>query len=73
MILSNNLIDELINTLIGIYYQKEPYDFLMFTLLVFKFDDGSFNAVVDKGGLDALMEPKLGSRLGILYLSEVLD
>ncbi|XP_042059223.1 eEF1A lysine and N-terminal methyltransferase-like [Salvia splendens] len=36
-----------------------------------QFDGESFNAVVDKGGLDALMEPKLGSRLGILYLSEV--
>lgn len=28
---------------------------------------------MDKGGLDALMEPKLGSELGNLYLSEVLD
>ncbi|KAL1561592.1 eEF1A lysine and N-terminal methyltransferase-like [Salvia divinorum] len=36
-----------------------------------QFDGESFNAVVDKGGLDALMEPKLGSGLGILYLSEV--
>lgn len=28
---------------------------------------------MDKGGLDALMEPKLGSELGDLYLSEVLN
>ncbi|KAA8548383.1 hypothetical protein F0562_000067 [Nyssa sinensis] len=31
----------------------------------------TFDAVVDKGGLDALMEPELGSKLGNQYLSEV--
>ncbi|XP_057783661.1 uncharacterized protein LOC131001316 [Salvia miltiorrhiza] len=36
-----------------------------------QFHDESFDAVVDKGGLDALMEPKLGPRLGHLYLTEV--
>ncbi|KAH6768362.1 S-adenosyl-L-methionine-dependent methyltransferases superfamily protein [Perilla frutescens var. frutescens] len=36
-----------------------------------KFQIEEFHAVVDKGGLDALMEPKLGPRLGNLYLSEV--
>jgi SAM-dependent methyltransferase len=34
--------------------------------------DESFDVVVDKGGLDALMEPKLGPKLGNQYLSEVL-
>uniref|UniRef100_A0A2N9HH10 Methyltransferase type 11 domain-containing protein n=1 Tax=Fagus sylvatica TaxID=28930 RepID=A0A2N9HH10_FAGSY len=33
--------------------------------------DESFDVVVDKGGLDALMEPKLGPKLGNQYLSEV--
>ncbi|KAL6580734.1 hypothetical protein OROMI_006657 [Orobanche minor] len=36
-----------------------------------QFANVAFDAVVDKGGLDALMEPKLGSGLGNLYLSEV--
>ncbi|GFP80678.1 methyltransferase-like protein 13 [Phtheirospermum japonicum] len=36
-----------------------------------KFADEAFDVIVDKGGLDALMEPKLGPRLGNLYLSEV--
>ncbi|KAK4433816.1 eEF1A lysine and N-terminal methyltransferase [Sesamum alatum] len=35
-----------------------------------QFANESFNAIVDKGGLDALMEPQLGPRLGNLYLSE---
>ncbi|WVZ26536.1 hypothetical protein V8G54_005080 [Vigna mungo] len=36
-----------------------------------QFEDESFIAVIDKGGLDALMEPELGSKLGNQYLSEV--
>ncbi|XP_011073798.1 methyltransferase-like protein 13 isoform X2 [Sesamum indicum] len=36
-----------------------------------QFANESFNAIVDKGGLDALMEPQLGPRLGNLYLAEV--
>ncbi|KAG8375987.1 hypothetical protein BUALT_Bualt09G0016200 [Buddleja alternifolia] len=36
-----------------------------------QFVNESFGAIVDKGGLDALMEPELGPRLGNLYLSEV--
>ncbi|XP_043722244.1 eEF1A lysine and N-terminal methyltransferase isoform X2 [Telopea speciosissima] len=36
-----------------------------------QFMDESFDAVVDKGGLDALMEPELGPKLGSQYLSEV--
>nr|KYP67778.1 Methyltransferase-like protein 13 [Cajanus cajan] len=36
-----------------------------------QFEDESFSAVIDKGGLDALMEPELGSKLGNQYLSEV--
>ncbi|EPS66487.1 hypothetical protein M569_08289, partial [Genlisea aurea] len=35
------------------------------------FANDSFDAIVDKGGLDALMEPELGSSLGDKYLSEV--
>ncbi|TKY59979.1 Methyltransferase protein 13 [Spatholobus suberectus] len=36
-----------------------------------QFEDESFCAVIDKGGLDALMEPELGPKLGNQYLSEV--
>ncbi|RVW83011.1 Methyltransferase-like protein 13 [Vitis vinifera] len=36
-----------------------------------KFPDGSFDAILDKGGLDALMEPELGPKLGKMYLTEV--
>ncbi|RZC12594.1 eEF1A lysine and N-terminal methyltransferase-like [Glycine soja] len=36
-----------------------------------QFEDESFGAVIDKGGLDALMEPELGPKLGNQYLSEV--
>lgn len=36
-----------------------------------QFEDESFIAVIDKGGLDALMEPELGPKLGKQYLSEV--
>ncbi|KAM7488923.1 hypothetical protein LguiB_026407 [Lonicera macranthoides] len=35
-----------------------------------QFVDGTFDAVIDKGGLDALMEPELGPKLGSQYLSE---
>ncbi|KAL4578447.1 hypothetical protein LXL04_014570 [Taraxacum kok-saghyz] len=36
-----------------------------------QFADESFDAVLDKGGLDALMEPELGPVLGNQYVSEV--
>ncbi|CAI8618587.1 unnamed protein product [Vicia faba] len=36
-----------------------------------QFEDESFAAIIDKGGLDALMEPDLGPTLGNQYLSEV--
>ncbi|KDP39345.1 hypothetical protein JCGZ_01102 [Jatropha curcas] len=36
-----------------------------------QFADETFDAVVDKGGLDALMEPELGPMLGSQYLTEV--
>lgn len=36
-----------------------------------QFTNDTFDAVVDKGGLDALMEPEVGSKLGSQYLSEV--
>ncbi|KZV48453.1 methyltransferase-like protein 13-like [Dorcoceras hygrometricum] len=36
-----------------------------------QFVNESFDAIIDKGGLDALMEPEHGSKLGNLYLSEV--
>ncbi|XP_020571393.1 methyltransferase-like protein 13 isoform X2 [Phalaenopsis equestris] len=36
-----------------------------------QFADESFDAVLDKGGLDALMEPEVGSELGSKYLKEV--
>ncbi|KAL5702867.1 hypothetical protein ACHQM5_028031 [Ranunculus cassubicifolius] len=45
-------------------YLKSPLRFPFFT-------DDTFDAIVDKGGLDALMEPELGSKLGTQYLSEV--
>ncbi|KAH1050688.1 hypothetical protein GLYMA_08G111100v4 [Glycine max] len=40
-------------------------------MTVMQFEDESFGAVIDKGGLDALMEPELGPKLGNQYLSEV--
>ncbi|XP_024026102.1 methyltransferase-like protein 13 [Morus notabilis] len=36
-----------------------------------QFEAETFNVVLDKGGLDALMEPELGPDLGNQYLSEV--
>ncbi|KAJ0988886.1 hypothetical protein J5N97_007242 [Dioscorea zingiberensis] len=36
-----------------------------------QFADGFFDIVLDKGGLDALMEPEIGSKLGSKYLKEV--
>ncbi|KAI3459687.1 hypothetical protein Pfo_016350 [Paulownia fortunei] len=36
-----------------------------------QFANETFDAIVDKGGLDVLMEPELGLRSGNLYLSEV--
>ncbi|KAL7124276.1 hypothetical protein ABFS83_14G037800 [Erythranthe nasuta] len=36
-----------------------------------QFANGTFDAIVDKGGLDALVESELGLRSGILYISEV--
>ncbi|XP_071706124.1 uncharacterized protein [Rutidosis leptorrhynchoides] len=36
-----------------------------------QFADKSFDAALDKGGLDALMEPELGPTLGNQYVSEV--
>lgn len=36
-----------------------------------QFSDGAFDVVIDKGGLDALMEPELGPTLGLQFLSEV--
>ncbi|KAL3506430.1 hypothetical protein ACH5RR_031812 [Cinchona calisaya] len=36
-----------------------------------QFEKESFDVVLDKGGLDALMEPELGPKLGNQYLSEV--
>lgn len=36
-----------------------------------QFADGSFDVVLDKGGLDALMEPGAGTNLGTKYLNEV--
>ncbi|XP_054805019.1 uncharacterized protein LOC129308061 isoform X2 [Prosopis cineraria] len=36
-----------------------------------QFAECTFDAVIDKGGLDALMEPELGPKLGNQYLSEV--
>ncbi|XP_021641462.2 uncharacterized protein LOC110636194 isoform X2 [Hevea brasiliensis] len=36
-----------------------------------QFADETFDAILDKGGLDALMEPELGPKLGTQYLSEV--
>uniref|UniRef100_A0A7C9A0M1 Methyltransferase domain-containing protein n=1 Tax=Opuntia streptacantha TaxID=393608 RepID=A0A7C9A0M1_OPUST len=35
-----------------------------------QFADGTFDVVLDKGGLDALMEPEFGPNLGNQYLSE---
>ena len=45
---------------------------LLFLTSALQFTNDTFDAVVDKGGLDALMEPEVGSKLGSQYLSEVL-
>jgi len=45
--------------------------FYRFCFWMVQFEDESFIAVIDKGGLDALMEPELGPKLGKQYLSEV--
>lgn len=45
---------------------------LLMDITTIQFMDETFDAVVDKGGLDALMEPQLGPKLGIQYLSEVM-
>lgn len=37
----------------------------------YQFADEAFDVVLDKGGLDALMEPELGPKLGHQYLLEV--
>ncbi|XP_074276180.1 uncharacterized protein LOC141599940 [Silene latifolia] len=36
-----------------------------------QFSDATFDIILDKGGLDALMEPEFGPKLGNQYLSEV--
>lgn len=41
------------------------------TVVTSQFTSESFDVIVDKGGLDALMEPKLGPKLGNQYLAEV--
>lgn len=46
---------------------------LTFIAATLQFPDETFSAVIDKGGLDALMEPELGPKLGNQYLSEVLS
>ncbi|XVF30561.1 hypothetical protein REPUB_Repub16aG0068700 [Reevesia pubescens] len=38
-----------------------------------QFMDYTFNVILDKGGLDALMEPEHGPQLGNQYLSEKLS
>lgn len=40
-------------------------------VFLYQFVDGTFDVVLDKGGLDALMEPEVGAKLGSQYLSEV--
>jgi hypothetical protein len=47
------------------------YDSSSLILANLQFMDETFDAVLDKGGLDALMEPELGPKLGNQYLSEV--
>ena len=44
----------------------------MFVVVIWQFEAETFDAVLDKGGLDALMEPEVGPDLGDQYLSEVL-
>lgn len=46
--------------------------FPCFLISALQFTNDTFDAVVDKGGLDALMEPEVGTKLGSQYLSEVL-
>lgn len=45
--------------------------FVLLIALILQFEAETFDFVLDKGGLDALMEPELGPDLGDRYLSEV--
>ncbi|XP_015887230.2 uncharacterized protein LOC107422309 isoform X1 [Ziziphus jujuba] len=51
--------------------QRPDMRWRVMDMTAMQFEDGTFDAVVDKGGLDALMEPELGPKLGNQYLSEV--
>ncbi|XP_075654146.1 uncharacterized protein LOC142624463 [Castanea sativa] len=52
--------------------QRPEMRWRVMDITTMQFMDETFDAVVDKGGLDALMEPQLGPKLGIQYLSEVM-
>lgn len=51
--------------------QRPEMRWRVMDITTMQFMDETFDAVIDKGGLDALMEPQLGPKLGIQYLSEV--
>ncbi|XP_022146935.1 methyltransferase-like protein 13 [Momordica charantia] len=51
--------------------QRPDMRWRVMDMTTMQFMDNTFDAVVDKGGLDALMEPEVGTKLGSQYLSEV--
>ncbi|KAK9933113.1 hypothetical protein M0R45_020321 [Rubus argutus] len=51
--------------------QRPDMRWRVMDMTAMQLEDEAFDVVVDKGGLDALMEPELGPKLGNLYLSEV--
>ncbi|EYU45720.1 hypothetical protein MIMGU_mgv1a018471mg [Erythranthe guttata] len=83
--LSENLYDEGFRNIINVDFSKVVISAMMkrnlrgrpamkwrvMDITNIQFENGTFDAIVDKGGLDALMESELDSRSGILYISEV--
>ncbi|KAL8027080.1 hypothetical protein ABFX02_14G072600 [Erythranthe guttata] len=83
--LSENLYDDGFRNIINVDFSKVVISAMMkrnlrgrpamkwrvMDITSIQFENGTFDAIVDKGGLDALMESELDSRSGILYISEV--
>ncbi|CAB4263006.1 unnamed protein product [Prunus armeniaca] len=51
--------------------QRPGMKWQVMDMTTMQFEDESFDVVVDKGGLDALIEPEFGLKKGNQYLSEV--
>ncbi|KAH0992584.1 hypothetical protein GBA52_004067 [Prunus armeniaca] len=51
--------------------QRPGMKWQVMDITTMQIEDESFDVVVDKGGLDALMEPEFGPKMGNQYLAEV--